>query len=671
MQVGRYRFVDRLAVGGMAEVFVAIAHGAEGFEKPVVIKRLLPELAQMTRFQQMFLDEAHIMLSLQHGNIVQILDMGRMEGVPFLALEYVDGRDLRTVLRRAEDALTPMPHGLIAYIASEVCRALDYAHRKTDDQGRPLNIVHRDVNPANIFLSHEGAVKVGDFGLAKARDNLDQSDAGIIKGKFAYLSPEQAFGSPIDHRSDIFALGVTLYEMTCGRRPFEADTDVEVVMRIREVRYDPPSQVVRGFNPDLEMVIERAMAKDPADRFQTANHMREGLLRYLQQLPTSPSDRELADFLNTLFAAERRSNSFLIRLTPAGTLPPPMIPVETSEGYSEFHHALTPSPAPAPAPSFPSLPGAPPVRVRMATLPPPLPADAGRPPRATGPRPTESPRAEPRAPTPSSTPARPSRPLATWLVITIALLAGLSVLGTVLYQTLRPATASLSITSRPSNAAVFLDGKDTGLRTPAHLHELAVGREYLVTLRHAEADEAQHRFRFDQGRQYDHQFDLGRLKEVLLVESTPPAADVMVNGELRGQTPITLQLVRSQKYAVRLQRTGFLPKELQHYAEHRKDSLSIHLEPEPPPKRVTPRPKTAPVAPVAGAGTGVLEVATDSRAKVFVDNRFVGRTPNFRMALPAGSYHILVMPEGTNIRHAARIIIIERQTHRLTLTPPP
>lgn len=338
MQIGRYKFVDRLAVGGMAEVFVAIAEGSEGFERPVVVKRLLPHLAALPRFRQMFVDEARIMLSLQHGNIVQILDMGRLDGVPFLALEYVDGRDLRTVLERARQQGTVLRPELMAFVVAEVCRGLDYAHRKRDEQGRPLHIVHRDINPANIFISYEGAVKVGDFGLAKARDNLEQSEAGVIKGKLSYLSPEQAEGLPIDLRSDLFSLGTTLYEATTGQRPFAGDSDVEIVMRVREGRFLRPTQIDPTFPPALEAIILRALRRDPRDRPATAAVMGEDLQRYLQGAPNRTGDRQLAHFLEELLGHERRSQSALIRLPPATTLPPVMSSVSHQGSLSDYRH---------------------------------------------------------------------------------------------------------------------------------------------------------------------------------------------------------------------------------------------------------------------------------------------------------------------------------------------
>jgi serine/threonine protein kinase len=657
MQFGRYRFVDRLAVGGMAEVFVAVAHGDEGFEKPVVIKRLLPQLAAFPRFLQMFLDEARIMLSLQHGNIVQILDMGRMEGLPFLTLEYVDGKDLRTVLGRLKESGQSLPHGLAAHIACEVCRGLDYAHRKTDDDGQPLHIVHRDVNPANIFLSHEGEVKVGDFGLAKARDNLDHSEAGIIKGKLAYLAPEQAEGQAFDHRADIFALGTTLYEIACGRRPFEGPNDVDVVMQIREARVVRPSELVAGFNRDLEAVILKAMEKDPARRYQTASHMREELTQFLQRIPSPPGDRELAAYLNGLFP-ERRSKSAVFKLAPLISLPPPMASVSKVGGISEYQQAHVED---ALLPSWSQLQGrapAAPAPSAAPAVPPVAPA-----PRAPIPAP------------PATTAAAVTRRRLTALPIALVLLllAGGAV---ALYLTLlRPARASLSLTSAPAGATILLDGVDTGQRTPARLEGLALDRDHSLSLRHAETAEVRRSFRFERGGEHRHHFVLGLERERLTVTSTPPACDLLVDEELRGQTPLTLQLPRGRKYVVQLRKVGFLPKVIQHYAELREATLQIALDPEPEKKPARPRPGPTPRTPEKGpaltGGTGVLEIDTALRGKVLIDGRLVGRTPEFRLVLPAGSYSVTVIPDGTKIKHSATITVSEKQTHRLRLTGAP
>jgi eukaryotic-like serine/threonine-protein kinase len=677
VQVGRYRFLDRLAVGGMAEVFIAVAQGDEGFEKPVVIKRLLPELASVPRFQQMFLDEARIMLSLQHGNIVQILDMGRMEGVPFLAIEYVHGKDLRTILQRAADAGSAFPHALSAHIVREACRALDYAHRKTDDEGRPLNIVHRDVNPANILVSHEGEVKVSDFGLAKARDNLEQSDSGVIKGKLSYVSPEQALGQAIDHRSDIFSLGTTLYEMICGRRPFQGQSDVEVVLKVREADFPRPSEIVSGLEPALEAIILRALKKSPDERYQTANHMREDLARYLQQLPAPPGDRELTDFVNRLFP-ERRSSSGLFRLTPIAHLPPTMMSVARADGMSEFQHSMSPASSPLP-------PNDPLAGVSLTPRPSP-------PPKVRGPMPTPPPRRTAAGVLESpvqvvdatiKVPAHsPSGLKALSLLLVVGAVAGGVIIA---YRQLRPAPAmvSLSVTSSPSGAEVLLDGVDTSQHTPAVLMNLAVDREYQVTVRHAAAGEQRQRLRFDRRGPHAYHFELGPGKETLAVSSEPAGCDVIVDGELRGQTPLSVKLVRGRKYAVEAHRTGYRGKVVHHYAEHDQDTLRLQLEPDPEPEpeptpKLEPRPKPraprpAPTKPAAApaTGSGTLEIQTEMAGQVLINDRAAGRTPGFRATLPAGTYRVMFVPDGVKIRHSATITVLAGKTHRLTLTPAP
>ena len=614
MRVGRYRFVDRLAVGGMAEVFVAVATGAQGFEKPVVVKRMLPQLAGNPSVHRMFLDEARTMLNLQHGNIVQILDMGLMDGAPFLALEYIDGKDLKTVLERLWQTGGAMPHGLAAYIAGEVCRALDYAHRKTDARGLPLHIVHRDVNPANIFLSHEGGVKVGDFGLAKARDNLQRSDAGTVKGKVSYLSPEQANGREVDHRSDIFSLGATLYEMCCSRRAFDAPSDVEVVLKIRECRSTPPSAVAPHIDPDLESIITRAMRADPADRFETADNMREALSRYLGKLPSVPEDRELDDFLEKLFGNDRRSNAAVIKMAPlANGLPLVSSATHTADVV------------------------APPVSARGHV------GGSRRPGRA--------------------------RRLLVVAVIVLALGATAGVHRILSHGPM----ARLTISSNAANAAVFLDGQDTGRRTPVVIKNLVVGRSYQIMVRHPDWAEAGRRFHFSREGDHAHRFVLQRLKEALAIETVPPAADVLVNGELRGQSPLTLTLSRGGKYTVEILKNGYRPKEIQHYAEQPRARLRIDLDRDRRPVRRGLRTsKRSGRRRTRSAGKkGVLEVSTAVAARVFVDGRFAGRTPGLRLELPAGNHKVLVSPDKAKVRYQATVRIVGGKTNRVTLTPPP
>ena len=204
----------------MAEVFKAKRSGVEGFEKIVAMKRILPHLSDNKEFVDMFVDEAKMVAGLTHPNIVQIFDLGRIDTSYYIAMEYVHGRDLRTILRRAKEKGLRMPLDLCLRIVSQVCSALEYAHRKKDERGRPMEIVHRDVSPQNILISFEGEVKLTDFGIAKAATKASTTDRGALRGKLLYMSPEQAWGRPMDRRSDVFSLGIVLYEMMTDKKPF-------------------------------------------------------------------------------------------------------------------------------------------------------------------------------------------------------------------------------------------------------------------------------------------------------------------------------------------------------------------------------------------------------------------------------------------------------------------
>ncbi len=271
-KAGRYHIARKIADGGMAEIFLGAQHGLEGFERPVVLKRILAPLLADPQFRNMLIDEAHVAMSLNHSNIVQVLDLGHVGGRYFLVLELVDGWDLSQLLARANAADFPVPPELLLYIAAEVCRALAYAHARTR-AGKPLAIVHRDVSPQNVLISEQGEVKLTDFGIAKAMGRREHTSQGVIKGKLAFMSPEQASGSVLDNRSDLFALGTMLYLFFTGKRPFEAPTDLESIMRVRECRFTAPEVLRPGLNPEVVKVIRRALQLRPSDRYQSADEM--------------------------------------------------------------------------------------------------------------------------------------------------------------------------------------------------------------------------------------------------------------------------------------------------------------------------------------------------------------------------------------------------------------
>jgi serine/threonine protein kinase len=305
---GPYTLLERIATGGMAEVFKAKRSGVEGFEKVVAVKRILPHLSDNKEFVDMFIDEAKVVAGLTHPNIVQIFDLGRLDDAYFIAMEYVHGNDLRSILRRAKDKGLRLPLDLAALVASRVCSALEHAHKRKDDKGRPMRVVHRDVSPQNILISFEGDVKLTDFGIAKASTKASSTDKGALRGKLLYMSPEQASGQPMDRRSDIFSLGIVFYEMMTDRKPFIGTSEKGILDTVRECRIDPPSKWNDRIPEALERIATRALARDPDERYQDAGDMHRDLERALADLGP-PTSQELARLMEMLFERHERGLS--------------------------------------------------------------------------------------------------------------------------------------------------------------------------------------------------------------------------------------------------------------------------------------------------------------------------------------------------------------------------
>jgi tRNA A-37 threonylcarbamoyl transferase component Bud32 len=299
-QHGRYTVVRKLANGGMAEIFLASQQGHEGFQKPVVLKRILGAIYADPQFRNMLIDEAHISMSLTHSNIVQVLDLGLAGGRYFLVLELIDGWDLGHIIQRGKAAGLPLPGNLGLFVVTEVCRALAYAHAKRGLDGQPLGIVHRDVSPNNVLISEHGEVKLADFGIAKAMNKREHTGTGVVKGKVAFMSPEQGLGKPIDCRSDVFSLGTLLYVLLVGVRPFDATTDLETLLRVQRADFKPPGRVRPDLGPELVSVITRAMKLSPDERYQTADEMLLDLERLLRSLYGGVGQTELKQYLAEL-----------------------------------------------------------------------------------------------------------------------------------------------------------------------------------------------------------------------------------------------------------------------------------------------------------------------------------------------------------------------------------
>ncbi|MBV71342.1 MAG: hypothetical protein CMH52_08325 [Myxococcales bacterium] len=301
---GPYELIDRIAVGGMAEIFRAKRTGVRGFEKIYAVKRLHPRYSQDDDFIEMLVDEARITVQLTHPNIGQTIDLGQIDGHYYILMEFIDGRDLYRVLRRLREADQIMPIEAAAFLAMEACQALQYAHDKKDADGRPLKIVHRDISPQNVLVSFEGEVKLIDFGIAKAELRAYETEAGIIKGKFYYMSPEQARGEILDHRTDIFSLGIVLYEMVTGSLLYKDDDEITLLSQVRRADIDPPSLIRPDIPSRFEQIIMRALAKDRSERYAHAGQMRRELERFLRSYDASFDRVKLGRIMRDLWRDE-------------------------------------------------------------------------------------------------------------------------------------------------------------------------------------------------------------------------------------------------------------------------------------------------------------------------------------------------------------------------------
>ncbi|MBN8615690.1 MAG: serine/threonine protein kinase, partial [Deltaproteobacteria bacterium] len=384
---GKYLLLERINVGGMAEVFKAKAFGVEGFERLVAVKRILPSIAEDQEFITMFVDEAKIAVQLTHANIAQIFDLGRVGDSYFIAMEFVHGKDLRAIFDRARKRGETVPVPMACYVAMKVCEGLDYAHNKKDAAGRDLHLVHRDVSPQNVLLSYDGEVKVIDFGIAKAAGKAGKTQAGILKGKFGYMSPEQVRGLPLDRRSDIFAVGIVLYELLTGERLFVGESDFSTLEKVKNVEIMPPSTYNRRIPEELEQIVLKALAKDVDDRYQTAMDLHDDLQSFMYTSGNFFSRKDLSAYQRKAFAEEiakesareeeyRRMEADLAR--PGGG--------NVASGLDQFDdiEPLEPSVnVPDPRPTAAPQKAAQPLAAAMAAPPPPQRSPGPPPPRNT------------------------------------------------------------------------------------------------------------------------------------------------------------------------------------------------------------------------------------------------------------------------------------------------
>jgi serine/threonine protein kinase len=302
----RYRVIERLESGGMAEVFRAESEGLQGFRKQVAIKRVLPHLSSKKKFISMFLDEARLSAQLSHSNCVQVFDIGVGDSAFFIVMEFVDGANLKAIIEHIKKHGRDFPVEAAVYIALEICKGLAYAHELTDPNGVPLYIVHRDMSPPNVLVTKHGEIKIVDFGLAKANSQLEKSEPGIIKGKFSYLSPEAAMGQDVDARTDVFAVGIILWELLAGQRLFLGDTDFQTVKKVQAAQVPSITAINKKVPPELEKIIVRALARDPGQRYPTARSLGIDLSKFMFRYAVPVSTFDIEQLVNGAMNERRR-----------------------------------------------------------------------------------------------------------------------------------------------------------------------------------------------------------------------------------------------------------------------------------------------------------------------------------------------------------------------------
>ena len=303
-RIGPYLLQQKVARGGMAELFLADYVRRDGFRRKVAVKRILPHLAGNKDFINMFTREARLAALLQHPNIVQIFDYGKIENAYFIAMEYIDGKNLEEILSAMNQGLTVEQ---TVFIILQICKGLDYSHTKRDDKGKAFNIVHRDISPQNMLISYQGEVKISDFGISKARSEPSFTQAGVVKGKLAYLSPEQALGKSVDQQVDIYALGLVFYETLTGKRVYKFSSDIEAIRTIPKKDIDPLIKSMPDLPEEVDRIVIKCLEKDKDRRYQNASALYNDLLACKKELNITFDTADLADFMMKNFSQNGNS----------------------------------------------------------------------------------------------------------------------------------------------------------------------------------------------------------------------------------------------------------------------------------------------------------------------------------------------------------------------------
>ncbi|MBL8620557.1 MAG: protein kinase [Myxococcales bacterium] len=373
-RVGRYEIVRRLAIGGMAEIYLARMTGLAGFAKHVVVKRILPSFAKDAEFVRMFLNEARYAATLDHPNISHVYDFGQEGGLYYYAMEYLHGDDCRALLRELAQQRRKMPLAHALTIVVGAATGCHFAHELVGDDGKPLGLVHRDVSPSNVVITYAGAIKLVDFGIAKATQREDATAAGVTKGKLAYMAPEQCRAEPLDRRVDVYALGVLLYELTTQRRAFTGENDAAIIWAVMSGNVTWPTQLDPDYPPALEAIIKRAMHFERGQRYLTARDLAEAVEGFARDAGHTLAPTRLAEFFTEVMGArpepwrDGEGRAATATPTPSATLMPPTVATDVPTAVLATPARVPALAATAPAPLLTPAPVAPPPRSRAPWL---------------------------------------------------------------------------------------------------------------------------------------------------------------------------------------------------------------------------------------------------------------------------------------------------------------
>jgi len=493
---GRYRLLGLLGQGGMGRLYIAERRGVQGFVKIVALKRILPHLADSTRLRDMFLNEARIAARLEHPNIVATYELGEVDGKYFISMEYLPGEDLSAVISRCQPSQS-IPVDIAAALAQQAAQGLQYAHDARDGQGRLIGLVHRDVSPRNIFVTYHGVVKLLDFGMVR-NPSGPKSVPGVFKGKYGYCAPEQLEGGRIDTRTDVFCLGIVLWECLTGSRLFDGANDVETIGAVRSRLIEPPSVLRPEVPQALDQIALRALGRDPGQRYQSAHEMSEDLDRYLLGRHNRPTNKSVGQWIESLFGAERaalkksisqgdNAEGALQRLNALDSARPGPRNVDRPSKHSAtqpralWSTSFEASSDDANAPE--QMPTDEMASTRRVSVIEEAPADQIRPPPAPRqePRVSAAPREEARSSV-AAPRARSRAPMVIGAVVVLAAIGGAAAFmmrggghDSAPAAATGQTTASLELHSQPEGASIFVDGRPTGLKTPATLTGLPVG----------------------------------------------------------------------------------------------------------------------------------------------------------------------------------------------------